>query len=58
LATSSDSDSDHFDLEYDPDAEIHDVDDVPTFSYDVDDPCIDVGVVFPDMDQCQAAVHH
>jgi hypothetical protein len=61
LAAPSDSDSDHSDLEYDPDAEIHDVDDVdgvPTFSYDVDDPCIDVGVVFPDVDQCQVAVHH
>jgi hypothetical protein len=61
LAASSDSDSDHSDLEYNPDTEIHDVDDVddvPTFSYDVDDPCIDVGVVFPDVDQCQTTVHH
>ena len=26
------------------------------FSYDVDDPCIDVNVVFPDVDQCKLAV--
>jgi hypothetical protein len=60
LAVSSDSYSDHSDLEYDSDAEIHyvdDVDDVPTFSFDVDDPYIDVDMVFPDVDQCQE-VHH
>ena len=28
------------------------------FSYDVDDPCIDVNVVFPDVDQCKLAVTH
>jgi hypothetical protein len=38
LTTSSD-----FDFEYDPDAEIieDDYDDVPIFSYDIDDSCID-----------------
>ncbi|TVU13919.1 hypothetical protein EJB05_37358, partial [Eragrostis curvula] len=44
LATSSDSD----DGEYDPDDEIVDEvdeDDIPAFSYDVDNPCIDVGVI-------------
>ena len=30
----------------------------PPFSYDVDDPCIDVNVVFPDVDQCKSAVIH
>ena len=30
----------------------------PPFSYDVDDPCIDVNVVFPDMDQCKSTVIH
>jgi hypothetical protein len=55
LVASSDSN-----FEYDPDAEIieDDYDDVPIFSYDCDDPCIDVGVVFPDVDQCQVAVQH
>jgi hypothetical protein len=57
LAASFDSGSDY---EYDPDAEIikDDYDDVPMFSYDVDDPCIDVAVVFPDVDQCQIAVQY
>jgi hypothetical protein len=48
LAASSDSD---IDSEYDPNVEIVDEDDegIPPFSYDVDDPCIEVGVVFPDV---------
>lgn len=37
--------------EFEPDSEIFDEDDVPTFSYDVDDPYIDVDVVFTDTDQ-------
>jgi hypothetical protein len=56
LAASSESDP-----EYDPDGEIvddHDEFDPPPFSYDVDNPCIDVGVVFPDVDQCKSAVTH
>ena len=28
------------------------------FSYDPDDPCIDVDVVFLDVDQCKSAVTH
>ncbi|XP_062179417.1 uncharacterized protein LOC133884028 [Phragmites australis] len=52
LAASSDSDSDCNDPEYDPDCEIVDEDDVPVFSYDVDDPCIDNDVIFSDVDQC------
>jgi hypothetical protein len=44
--------------EHDPDVEIVDEDDedIPPFSYDVDDPCIEVGVVFPDVKQCKEAV--
>jgi hypothetical protein len=51
LATSSDSDDDCSDPEFDPDGEIlDDVDeyDASIFSYDPNDPCIDVNVVFPD----------
>jgi hypothetical protein len=53
--------SDDSDTEFDPDGEIIDNDDEfdpPPFSYDVDDPCIDVNVVFPDVDQCKLAVTH
>jgi hypothetical protein len=53
--------SDDSDIEFDPDGEIIDNDDEfdpPPFSYDVDDPCIDVNVVFPDVDQCKLAVTH
>ena len=32
--------------------------DLPNFSYDVDDPWIDVNVVFLDMDQYKSAVTH
>jgi hypothetical protein len=56
LAASSESDP-----EYDPDGEIVNDDDEydpPPFSYDVDNPCIDVGVIFPDVDQCKSAVTH
>jgi hypothetical protein len=55
LAASSDSDDDCSDSEFDPDGEIlDDVDeyDAPMFSYDPNYPCIDVNVVFPDVDQC------
>jgi hypothetical protein len=57
LATSSDSDFDSSDSEYDPNVEIveKDEEDVPTF-YDVDDPCIEVGVVFSDVKKCKKAV--
>jgi len=62
LGASSDSDDDCSDPEFDPDGEIlDDVDeyDAPMFSYDPDDPCIDVNVVFPDVDQCMSAgTHH
>jgi len=61
LAASSDSDDDCSDTEFDPDGEIVDMEDeydLPDFSYDVDDPCIDVNVVFPDVDQCKSAVTH
>jgi hypothetical protein len=56
LAASSDSDP-----EYDPEGDIvdeDDGDDVPIFSYDADDPCIDVGVVFQNTDECKSAVLH
>ncbi|XP_052137384.1 uncharacterized protein LOC127755770 [Oryza glaberrima] len=61
LAASSDSETDCSDPEFDPDDEIvddTDDDDVPIFSYDAHEPCIDVGVVFPDVDQCKSAVTH
>jgi hypothetical protein len=53
--------SDDSDLEFDPDGEIIDNDDEfdpPPFSYDVDDPCIDVNVVFPYVHQCKSVVTH
>ena len=56
MAATSDSDT-----EFDHDEEIVDMEDeydLPDFSYDVDDPCIDVNVVFPDVDQCKSAVTH
>jgi hypothetical protein len=55
LAASSDSD---FDSEYDLDVDIVDEEeeDIPAFSYNVDDPCIEVGVVFPDVKQCKEVV--
>jgi hypothetical protein len=65
LATSSDSELDAFfdfdgsDPEYEPDHEIvdeDDNDDVPFCSYDVDAPCVDVGYVFPDVNQCKSAL--
>ena len=64
MASSSDSDDDwsgDSDTEFDPNGEIVDeVDeyDLPMFSYDADDPCIDVNVVFLDVDQCKLAVTH
>jgi hypothetical protein len=58
LAASSNTDIDSSDDEYDPDVEVIDEDeeDIPPFSYDVDDPCIEVGVVFRDVKQCKEAV--
>ncbi|XP_052158155.1 uncharacterized protein LOC127775884 [Oryza glaberrima] len=59
LAESSDSDCS--DPLFDPNQEIvdeDDDDDVPVFAYDVQDPCIDVSVVFADVDQCKLAVTH
>jgi hypothetical protein len=54
LATSFDSD---FDSEYDADVDILDDDeDILAFLYDVDDPCIEVGVVFLDVKQCKEAI--
>jgi hypothetical protein len=50
LATSSESDLDLSDYEYDPDDKIFDEDkddDIPPFSYDVDNPCIDKGRIIP-----------
>jgi hypothetical protein len=47
LAASSDSDLDFSNSEYDPNPKIFvedDEDDIPTFVYDVDNPCIDKGV--------------
>ena len=62
LATSSDSgDDSNSDTEFNPDAEIVDEEDeydLPMFTYDADDPCIDVNVIFPDTDQCKLAVTH
>jgi hypothetical protein len=61
LAASSDSCDDCSDPEFNPDGEVvvdDDEYDPPPFSYDVDNPNIDVNVVFPDVDQCKAAVTH
>ena len=62
LAASSDpGDDSNSDTEFNPDAEIVDEKDqydLPMFPYDVDDPCIDVNVVFPNTDQCKLAVTH
>jgi hypothetical protein len=55
LSTSSDDDSD---LEFDPNYEFVDEDDVHVFSYDQDDPEIKVGVVFSDTKECKSAVLH
>jgi hypothetical protein len=68
LAASSDSesdanaasDSDCSDPDFEPDNEIFDDDndDIPICSYDVDAPCVDVGCVFPDVNQCKSALTH
>lgn len=53
--------SDLSDSEYEPDDEILDEDDedaLSMFDYDVDNPCVDVGVVFPDVKQCKSALTH
>lgn len=57
LAASSDSEFDS-NPKFEPDTEIFDEDNIPTFSYDVGDLCIDVNVVFSDTDQCKSAVTH
>jgi len=47
------------DPKYEPDVEIFDEDeedDISVFSYDVDNPCVDIGVVFPDVKQCKSAL--
>jgi hypothetical protein len=58
LAASSDSDIESSSLEYDPDDEIlaNDDDEIPLFSYDVDDLCIVVGRVFTYAKQCKKVV--
>ena len=65
LAASSDSDldassdSDCSDPEYEPDHEIineDDNDDIPICSYDVDAPFVDIGYVFPDVNQCKSVL--
>jgi len=61
LAASSDSDDDCSDPEFDPNGEVVDNDDEydpPPFSYDADNPIIEVNVVFSDVDQCKSAVTH
>ena len=61
LAASSDSCDDCSDPEFNPDEPVvvdDDEYDPPPFSYDVDNPCIDVNVVFSDMDQCKSTVTH
>jgi hypothetical protein len=61
LASSSDSDSSDSDFEYNPDAEIVDEDeedDIAAFAYDANDPCIDVGLMFSDVDQFKSIVTH
>jgi len=53
------SESDLSDTEYEPDVEIFDEDeedDISVFSYDVDNPCVDIGVVFPDEKQCKSTL--
>jgi hypothetical protein len=53
------SDSDCSNPEYEPDYEIvdeDDNDDIPVCSYDVDAPCVDIGYVFPDVNQCKSAL--
>jgi hypothetical protein len=63
LAASSDSeldafsDSDCSDPEYKPNHKIvdeDDNDDIPICSYDIDAPCVDIGYVFPDVNQCKS----
>jgi hypothetical protein len=59
LAASSESDLELSDYEYDPSDEIFDEDDdIPPFAYDVDNPCIDKGVMFQDVDECKSVVTH
>ena len=61
LAASSDSCDDCSDPDFNPDEPVVDDDDEydpPPFSYDIDNLCIDVNVVFPDVDQCKSVVTH
>ena len=65
LAASSDSDldassnSNRSDPKYELDHEIideYDNDDIPICSYDVDAPCVDIGYVFPGVNQCKSVL--
>ena len=63
LAASSESDDawSNSETEFDPDGEIVDEEDEydpSMFSYDANDPYIDVNMVFPYVDQCKLAVTH
>ena len=63
MAASFDSDDawSDSDTEFDPDGEIVDEEDEydpPMFSYDANDPCIDINMVFPDVDRCKLVVTH
>jgi hypothetical protein len=51
-----DSDCSDSNLECNPDDEILDEDEDSTFAYDADDLCIDMGVMFPYVDQCMSAL--
>jgi hypothetical protein len=57
LAASSDSDCSN--PEYEPNVEIVGEDDeydISVFSYDVDHPCVDIGLVFLDVKQCKSTL--
>jgi hypothetical protein len=56
LAASSDSNFSNLELPDDEIVEEDDEDDIPVFSFDVDAPCVDIGVVFPDVNQCKSAL--
>jgi len=56
LAASSDSNFSDLELPDDEIVEEDDEDDIPVFSFDVDAPCVDIGVVFPDVNQCKSAL--
>jgi hypothetical protein len=56
LAASSDSNFSNLELPDDEIVEEDDEDDIPVFSFDVDAPCVNIGVVFPDVNQCKLAL--